>query len=276
MLSTTARTLTYAVAVLYAILGIVLFIVPGWATANFLWQVTPFIVMTMGAWYLGGAFVAWQSARIWHWPAIYPSLIFLGWFSILEMGVLLQHYQVLRLEAILAWPYILILAIGIIASVKGLLDWIQKRPATTTEGATVPGWVRLMVVGFVLFASFISLPLLSGAARGGTIWPSEFTLLTARAFGAFYFSLVLAVLPLIWARRMLPIVTLLPAAVVGSVIITIPALVFINLFNFADKPGGLLYIGTYILVFVGAIAILLLHRKRYNTEASEKTRISAS
>jgi len=262
MLSATSRVLTYAVAVLYAILGIVFFLVPEWATANFLWQVTPFIVMTIGAWYLGSAFVAGQSARVWRWPAVYPSLIFLWSFSILEMGVLLAHAQVLRLEAILAWPYILILAIGVIASLKGLLDWLQQRPLTTAEGATVPGWVRLLIIGFVLFASFISLPLLSGAARGGTIWPSEFTLLTARAFGAFYFSLVLAVVPLIWARGMLPIVTLLPAAVIGSAIITIPALVYINLFDFASKPGGLVYIGTYILVFVGAVLILLVHRRR--------------
>jgi len=266
MLSATSRLLTYAVAVLYALLGIVLYLFPGWATANFLWQVTPFIAMTMGAWYLGGAFVAWQSARVWRWPAIYPSLIFLWAFSILEMAVLLVHTPVLRLEAILAWPYILILAVSVIASVKGLLDWLQQRPATTSEDTTVPGWVRLLVIGFILFASFISLPLLSGAARGGTIWPSEFTLLTARAFGAFYFSLVLAVVPLIWARNMLPIVTLLPAAVVGSAIITIPALVYINLFDFANKPGGLVYIGTYILVFIGAVAILLVHRRRLNTD----------
>ena len=262
MLSATSRGLTYVVAVLYAILGIVLFLFPEWATANFPWQVTPFIVMTIGAWYLGGAFVAWQSVRLWRWPAVYPSLIFLWAFSILEMGVLLVHYPVLRLEAILAWPYILILAIGVIASVKGLLDWLQGRPTITAEAAAVPGWVRLLVIGFVLFASFISLPLLSGAARGGTLWPGELTLLTARAFGAFYFSLVLAVVPLMWARNMLPIVTLLPAAVVGSAIITIPALVYINLFDFADKPGGLVYIGTYILVFVVAIAILLVHRRR--------------
>ncbi|HEY4691389.1 MAG TPA: hypothetical protein VIK33_18925 [Anaerolineae bacterium] len=64
MLSPTSRLLTRLMAVLYAVLGVILFFVPEWSAANFAWKVSPFVAMTMGGWCLGNAYFAWESARV--------------------------------------------------------------------------------------------------------------------------------------------------------------------------------------------------------------------
>src|SRR2546423_14426321 len=90
-LSALSRNLTFVVAGLFTLLGLVLFFVPDWASANFLWKVSPFVAMTMGGWYLGSAFLAWEVARVWRWSSVYASIIFLWVFSLLETVVLLVH-----------------------------------------------------------------------------------------------------------------------------------------------------------------------------------------
>jgi hypothetical protein len=91
MLSPLSRQLTYLVAGLYTLLGLPLFLAPEWAAQNFLWKVTPFLAMTIGAWYLGTAFVAWQSARNWRWSLIYMGIIFVWTFSLLETLLLVMY-----------------------------------------------------------------------------------------------------------------------------------------------------------------------------------------
>ena len=44
--------------------------------------------------------------------------------------------------------------------------------------------------------------------------------------------------------------------------ITIAALVNLSVFDFAARPGGLVYLGAYVVVGLGVIAILVLDRRR--------------
>lgn len=63
MLSTVSRWLTYLNAVLYTVLGVLLFFLPESIAPVFAWKVTPF--MTIGGWCLGNAWLAWMIARRW-------------------------------------------------------------------------------------------------------------------------------------------------------------------------------------------------------------------
>jgi hypothetical protein len=49
--------LTRIAGACFALLGAVLFVAPGWSSAHFAWKVSPFLTMTVGAWYLVAAFV---------------------------------------------------------------------------------------------------------------------------------------------------------------------------------------------------------------------------
>ncbi|HET7144199.1 MAG TPA: hypothetical protein VFI68_09290, partial [Anaerolineales bacterium] len=64
MISALSRTLIRILAVLYIVLGAILFAAPAWSAANFSWKISPFVAMTMGGWCLGNAFTAWETARI--------------------------------------------------------------------------------------------------------------------------------------------------------------------------------------------------------------------
>src|SRR5947209_8715240 len=79
-LSTLSRRLTYVVAALFTLLGLVMFFAPGWASPNFLWKVSPFVAMTMGGWYLGCGLGAFEVARVWRWSSIYASMALLWLF----------------------------------------------------------------------------------------------------------------------------------------------------------------------------------------------------
>src|SRR5512144_3249691 len=63
MLSNLSRWLTYLLAILDAILGAFLFLLPETLAPVFAWKVTPCITMTIGGWALGNAWLAWVTGR---------------------------------------------------------------------------------------------------------------------------------------------------------------------------------------------------------------------
>ena len=65
MLSDTSRLLTYICAILYALTGALLFLFPAALAPVFTWQVTPFMLMAIGGWCLGNAWLAFLNARRW-------------------------------------------------------------------------------------------------------------------------------------------------------------------------------------------------------------------
>jgi hypothetical protein len=270
-LSSRSRQLTYLVAGLYAILGLPLFLAPEWAAQNFLWDVTPFVAMTIGAWYLGTAFVAWQSARNWRWSLIYMGIIFVWTFSLLEMFLLVIYWSTLRLDTWIAWLYILALAGGSLISILGVLDWIRSRPSAAGESPEVPVWQRAFLFIFIAFALYISVPLLMGTANGGNIWPGKLTPLTARGFGAFYFAITFGDLFGIFERRLSTFHFLLPFATVGSLLLLIPALIYLDQFNFQEQPGGLVYIGTYSGAILFTLIALFANLSSQRIQMSEST-----
>src|SRR5919108_5275128 len=105
MLSSTSRTLTRISAVCYLLLGTVLFLAPNWSAGNFPWNVSPFVVMTIGGWCLGNAVFAWQSARLWDWRLTYPSLLYLWLFGLLEAAVLFTFRDKVHLGSVVAIGY---------------------------------------------------------------------------------------------------------------------------------------------------------------------------
>lgn len=264
MLSKTLRVLTYSLAILYAILGIVLFLAPAWSAANFSWGISPFVAMTMGGWCLGNAYTAWDAARLWRWSLVYNNLLYLWTFGVLETAVLFLFRDRLILDVPLAWPYLLTLALTVIAAALGLAEWMSRRPAVEAEGQPVPRWVRALAVLFVLFVGFLALygafSGQNGYGTNGRIFPEPLTLFTLRAFAAFYASLAIAVVPTIWARGSEPLIVLGRAGMSFIVPITIAALINLDKFDFAARPGGLIYLGAYVVAFFVVGGILLLAR----------------
>lgn len=259
-LTASSRWLVRSVAVLFAILGLVLFVAPDWAAENFLWKISRFVAMTMGGWYLGNAFFAWEAARIWRWPAVYACLIYLWAFSLLEAAVLIAHRGLLRLDAPLGWPYMIVIGVAVIAAVKNIIDWVQLRPAITPEGPPVPLLLRIGSVVFAIFVFALGIFGPSSFGLDGSIFPEPLTPFTVYAFAAFYSALGVGAVALIWAKGLVPVLAYARCGLPLIIVITAAALVHIGLFDFGTRPLGLLYFAAYIVVGIAAAVLVARHR----------------
>jgi hypothetical protein len=246
-----------AAGALMIVNGLILFFAPEWASQNFAWNIAPFTAMTMGAWCMGGAAFAIEAVRQRKWSVEYPGFAYLGAFGLLEIGVLITHLSLFKAGAILTAPYLLMLLAVTAAGISALIDW-RRRGLTTSlhNDSRVPVWLRVLQAGFVLSVGILALILLIGPARPGrAIFPDEMSAFTAHAFGAFYLSLVLTMISSILAKSLAPVLTTVRAGFALALIILVPVLSYISKFDFATRPGGLLYIGANVLVALICIAI---------------------
>ena len=266
-LSNVSRGLTFLVAILWALIGVVFFVVPSWSQARFPWVVSDFVTMTIGGWCLGTAFLAWWAARVWTWGAVHPSLIYLWAFGGLELGVVLKYEELLRTEEILTWPYLVTLGVTVLASVVGAIDLVRLRPTTAVSGAPTPPWLRGAAVLFVVLVGLLGCVAVVApdSALNGRVFPEPLSLFTVRAFGVFYLALAFGALPTILARNLTPVTNYIASAMGLVVVITIAAFVFIGTFDFSEHPLQVLYIAAYLAVGIPTALVL---RKAYSRRST--------
>jgi hypothetical protein len=246
--------------VLFALIGLVLFVAPEWSAGNFLWKISPFVAMTMGGWYLGSAIMAWEAARVWRWSVVYARLLYMWAFALLESVVLLLHTDKLQLNTVLGWPYILMLVIASITALVGIIEWARLRPGLVDSGGPIPGFLRVLILIFAGFVAFLAVMGGLGFGQGAQVFPEKLSLFTIHGFAAFYLSLGVGAVSLLWSRSMAPVIAYSQTGLALIVPITVAALVYIGKFDFAGRPGGLVYIGIYVVVAV-AVGILLWSRR---------------
>jgi hypothetical protein len=261
MLSSAARVSTYVLGLLYAVLGAALFVAPNALAPVFAWKVSPFVTMTIGGWCLGNAWLAWVAARRWEWRLVYSSLVYLWLFGAAEAGVAFAFREKLVLAHPIAWLYLGTLAVNVFAAAVGLAWWIARRPERMPFGRPAETIHRTAVLAFVVFVGFLAVygmlaPLGAPGTNAG-IFPEPMSLFTLRSFAAFYLSLALAAIPLIQERNLGPLLNHAVASYGLIVAITAAAVVNIGLFDFAERPGGLLYIGAYLAVGIPLIFAFL-------------------
>jgi hypothetical protein len=262
MLSVISRILTYTCALLYGILGTLLFLFPAQLAPVFAWKVTAFMTITIGGWCLGNAWLAYITARRWQWKLVYTSLIYLWLFGVGELIVLFVFRDKLKLEHPIAWLYLITLIINTLAAFVGVFDYLRLRPSNPSGGPTFTNVQSLPAFAFVLFVGLLGLYGLSAQIGApGTnagIFPEVMSLFTLRSFGVFYLALALAVVPYFWDRSLNSVLHHSLATYGLIVFITAAAFMYIRLFNFAERPGGLAYFGAYLVV---GIPLLFVFRK---------------
>jgi len=251
------RGLMYLTTIAFGLMGLVLFVAPAWSAANFSWKISPMVAMTMGGWYLGSAVMAGLVAYHRRWNLIYASSLYIGMFSVAEATVLLIHQAKLKLDALLAWPYIGMLALALLTSLFVLVDWLRQRPALADEGPPKPAWVHVVNLSFAVFVFFLAGFAFSGHWIGlnGVIFPEPLSLFTLNSFGAFYFSVAFSTLPLLRAQRLATFTVHVWGGLALIFLITVAALVFIESFNFAQHPFQSIYLGVYL----GALVVTVLY-----------------
>ena len=268
MLSNLSRWLTYTCVLLYAILGLFLFLFPAQLAPVFAWKVTAFMTITIGGWCLGNAWLAYINARRWEWKLVYSSLVYLWLFGIGELILLFVFRDKLKLEHPVAWLYFITLIVNALAAFVGVFDYLRIRPSNQSNGPTFTKIQSLPAFAFVLFVGFLGLYGLTAQigdiGTNAGIFPEVMSLFTLRSFGVFYFALALGVVPYFWDRNLNAILHHSFAAYPLVVFITAAAFIYIRLFDFAKRPGGLAYFGVYLAVGIPLIFVFI----KYGTGGS--------
>lgn len=262
MLSNLSRLLTYLCAVLYAILGMLLYILPEQLSPVFAWKVTAFMTMTIGGWCLGNAWLAWVAARRWEWRLVSSSLLYLWMFGVFEIVILLIFRDKLVLNHPIAWMYVVTLLVNVVTALVGMSDWLNARPAIGGGGPLLAKWIRILPPGAVFFTGSLGLSML--VLRVGylgtnnrELFPEILSPFTMRSFGAFFFALGLAVIPLLDRQRSDLLLSHLYGTMGFFISITIAAFAYLHLFDFIGRPLGLAYVGIYVVVGIAVIIVLL-------------------
>jgi hypothetical protein len=263
-LSTASRRSTQAVTVASAVVGAVLFLAPAWAAPRFAWSVTPLMVMSIGAWFVGNALWGRRILRDWRWARVGPGLVYLWSFGLLECAVVLLHRDKLRLGSGVAWLYLSVVGLIALTAVVGLVDVVRLRPERDLPGHPFPAYLRALSWAFVAFVGFLfaTAMLRPAAAVGSGVFPEDMSAFTVRTFGVYFLALVLGVLAVL--RRRTDDAVL--AHIAGGLGITVPilaaALLHLGVFDLTAHPGQWIYIGSYVAVLVVSVPVLLLHRQR--------------
>jgi membrane-anchored glycerophosphoryl diester phosphodiesterase (GDPDase) len=144
---------------------------------------------------------------------------------------------------------LLTLVVNVITALVGNLELIRNPLQASGEPPFSRGQY-VAVVAFVIFVGFLAFyGIISKAGAIGTnggIFPEIMSPFTLRSFGVFYFTVALAVVPYLWNHNLKAILHHSFASYGLIVFITIAAFVYLPLFDFASKPGGLLYFGAYL------------------------------
>lgn len=263
MLSNTSRLLTHACALLYGILGLWMYVIPEQLAPVFAWKVTAFMTMTIGGWCLGNAWLAFISARRWEWSLVRTSLLYLWLFGIGELIVLFAFRSRLVLQHPIAWLYLITLAVNVLAAVVGIFDYLRIRPANKPNGTILTNPQKIPAGAFVVFVGFLGIygliAQIGDVGTNGGIFPEIMSLFTLRSFGVFYLSLALAVIPFFWNIGHKTVLHHSYAAYGLIVFITIAALVYLPLFDFSTRSGGLLYFAAYLGVGIPLTFVFRKH-----------------
>jgi hypothetical protein len=261
MLSNTPRWLTYLTAILYAVLGFLLFFLATRLAPVFAWSVTPFMTMTIGGWCIGNAWLAYVTAQRWDWKLVYPALLYLWMFGITELIVLFVFRDKLVLAHPVAWLYFITLCVNAITAIAGIVDYFRVGPTRQDFGQTTKPLHRIMALGFVMVVGLLAVyglfAQVGAVGTNGGIFPEVMSLFTLRSFAVFYLSLTVGALPLIWEKSLPVLLNHAYASYALVIFITAAIFAYLGLFDFGLKPGQLIYVGAYFLVGIPILFVLL-------------------
>jgi hypothetical protein len=252
MLSSLSRSLTYLLAFLYGILGILMFLFSSQLAPVFAWKVTPFMTATMGGWCIGNAWSAFHAARRWNWNLVYPVLIYLWVFGLAELAVLIAFRDKLVLEHPIAWLYLITIGLNALAALLGVYQWLRLRPGHETFGPQARPFHYMLIAVFVAIVAGLAIyglfAQIGDPGTNGGVFPEIMSLFTLRAFAAFYLSLSVSAAVLLRERNLQTMLTYGFSSYLLVIAITAAIFVYFQLFDFSAHPGQLIYVGAYFLI----------------------------
>lgn len=265
MLAPKTRAAIRIGSLLYLALGLVLFGGPEFAASTFPWSVSPFVAMTIGGWLLGNGVALWFASGPGPAPRVMPVLAYVAAFSAFELLVVIAFRGALKLDALLAIPYLVTLGVSLIATAFGMLELRTSTAVVVAADEPLAPRVRWLLLGLLAFVTALAVGGFLAGAGGlsttGQIFPDRLTLFTVRAFAAFYLALAVGIGALLLRPGVASAFMLGIAGIALIIPILAAALLNIGAFDFVERPLGILYLAAYAVVLVPSVAFLVQHRE---------------
>jgi len=263
-----SRLLLAGAGVALVFTGLGFFLLPEYAAENFPWHVSPFVAMTIGGWTLGAGMMALDAIRGGSVTRFRPVILALWAFALLELIVVGASLGALRTDHWLTWPYLLAMVLGLASAIAGAPFLLRSEVGARTtddDDEPMPSWMRLVFVTFTIVAGGLAIAALVLDVSNGRVVPEPLTPFSARAFAAFLGALAVGTLPLLVSRSAAPGVEYARAGLYPIALILAAAVILSDAFDFGARPGGLVYIGAYIVAALVALAILVWYRRLTGT-----------
>ena len=120
--------------------------------------------------------------------------------------------------------------------------------------ASVFAWFVAIVIGLAIYGLSAQI---GDAGTNGGVFPEIMSLFTLRAFAAFYFSLSISAAVGLRERNLSTHLNYGFSSYLLVIAITAAIFVYFHLFDFANHPGQLIYMGAYFLVGIPLTITLL-------------------
>jgi hypothetical protein len=226
--------------------------------------------MTIGAWTIGVGAIALDCGWRWNLRRAYAALVLVWLFAILELVVVFLFLGALRTDHWLTWPYLVALGLTAAAGVAGAPVLYAKRAEIRRPGQRSPVWVWFFIVSFIIVVGFLAVSLFLRTANSPSqaLFPEPLTLFTVRAFSAFFASLVAGAVALLFSRNLAAPIELARVGLYLVVPIIVASLANLGSFDFSARPGGLIYIGAYVLTAVLAAFSVWWYRSNRSADAA--------
>lgn len=264
MLAPKTRAAIRIGSLLYLALGLVLFAAPEFSASAFPWKVSSFVAMTIGGWMLGNGIALWFISAPGPAPRVMPVLAYIAAFAALELLVVIAFRAALRLDALLAIPYLMTLGISLIAAAFGILELGKGTEVVVSDDEPLPTLDRRLLLGLLVFVLALGvagfLAGTGGLSTTGKIFPEPLTLFTVRGFAAFYLALVVGLGALLLRPGVRSALMLGITGVALIVPVLTAAVLNIGVFDVPGQPLQLLYVAAYAVVLVPAVVFIVRHR----------------
>lgn len=247
-------------------IGIPLFL---WSTETerlFAWTIaTPLTAAFLGASYWAAGVMEFLASRRrrWHEARIAVPAVFI--FTVLTLIVTLVHLDRFHITATdpvtqtVTWAWIVVYAVVPVLMLVALVLQLRQPAGDVPSRTPLPAWVRLMLVAQGATLAILGIWLLLLPASASPHWPWSLTPLTARAIGAWLFSLGVVALHGAWENDH---VRIYPATLGYFVL---PILQFVALARFPGDfawgtTAGMLYLAFLVWMLITTAALHLSRR----------------
>jgi hypothetical protein len=209
------RGLLWAAGVLVVLAGVQLFVFTERTDRYFAWTINPPLTAAfLGAAYWAAASLEWTAARARTWAEARIAVPAVLVFTVMTLAATLVHLDKFHLDAelevgtrLVTWAWIAIYSIVPVLLIVVLVRQRREPGNDPPRTRPLPGWLRGLVALQAVVLLVVGGGLYIAPGRTAGWWPWALTPLTARAVGAWCFSLGVAAGQALWegdARRVRP------------------------------------------------------------------------